>query len=199
MKKPLSKHFIDTIVKGKKFDFNAFKTKEEFENYQKELEEFKKNNDYCMLLPVKLHIQLIPKICWGNNVRTSVKKSDWDKIRKDVYERESYECRICREDGKSLHAHEVWEWDEENLVQKLEDIIGICEACHNTIHYGRAQMIGKHKNAKEHFIKVNQCDEFDWYDEVDKAKMDFHRRSLIDDWKLDLSYIEEQGYEIKGK
>ncbi|MFJ7680356.1 hypothetical protein ACIQXQ_20215 [Peribacillus sp. NPDC097198] len=39
--KQLSEHFINFVIKKKKFDFNAFKTQEEVDAYQIELEEFR--------------------------------------------------------------------------------------------------------------------------------------------------------------
>ncbi|PAV30265.1 hypothetical protein CIL05_07290 [Virgibacillus profundi] len=38
--KPMSEYFIKYILNGEKFDFNDFRTKEEFNNYEKELNEF---------------------------------------------------------------------------------------------------------------------------------------------------------------
>jgi hypothetical protein len=41
----LSEHFINFAIKGKKLDFNVFKTREEFDQYKEELEDFLKNPD----------------------------------------------------------------------------------------------------------------------------------------------------------
>ena len=38
--KPFSEHFINFQIKRQKFDFNAFKTQKEFDDYVKELEDF---------------------------------------------------------------------------------------------------------------------------------------------------------------
>lgn len=43
--KPFSEHFINFILKQKKFDFNAFKTKEEFDDFKKEKDEFFRKYD----------------------------------------------------------------------------------------------------------------------------------------------------------
>jgi DNA-directed RNA polymerase subunit RPC12/RpoP len=149
-----------------------------------------------MLSQMDIHIELIPERAWGKNVRSKVKKSDWDKIRKAVYAKENMECHICREKCKSLDAHEVWEFDEINHIQKLVEIIGICKACHNTIHYGRACKLGTHNEARDNFLKVNECDLLDWELEIQQAQIDALRRRNIPDWKLDISLIEAQGYEI---
>lgn len=77
----------------------------------------------------------------------------------------------------------VWDWDEENHIQRLVDINGICEACHNTIHYGRAQKIGRAKEAMEQFMKVNLCvGLFEFNMVLMDAQTDFFRRSEIKDW-----------------
>jgi hypothetical protein len=146
---------------------------------------------------MKLEVELIPKTTWNINLRSKLKKSDWDKIRKSIYEKEKMCCHICGTQCKSLDAHEVWEFDEKNHVQRLIEIIGICKACHNTIHYGRAQQIGYGKEAITQYLKVNNCDMMDFQNELFIAQEDFYRRSKIDDWKLDLTLIENQGFTIK--
>ncbi len=146
---------------------------------------------------MKLQIELIPKTCWGSNVRTKVKKSDWDKIRKAVYEKEGMHCHICGESCTSLDAHEIWEFDEKNSIQRLVDIIGICKSCHNTIHFGRAQKIGCQKEAIAQFLKVNDCDMVDLRNELLKVEEVYMRRSKIKDWKLDLTLITNKGFSIK--
>jgi hypothetical protein len=40
-----SEHFINYIIHGKNFDFNDFRTREEFDNYKKELNEFSNMNE----------------------------------------------------------------------------------------------------------------------------------------------------------
>lgn len=44
-KHQLSEHFINFVIKGEEMDFNVFKTREEFDLYKKELEEFLKKPD----------------------------------------------------------------------------------------------------------------------------------------------------------
>lgn len=146
---------------------------------------------------MKLNIEMIPKNCWGKNLRSKLKpQNSWDKIRKEVYAKEKMCCHICGEKKDILEAHEVWEFDEINHIQKLVDIIGICKSCHNTIHFGLAQLRGLQKEAIEQFIKVNECSMLDFKGELMIASINFERRSKITDWKLDLSLIEKQGYVV---
>lgn len=143
---------------------------------------------------MKLNIELIPKTAWGENLRKSLKQSEWDKIRKAVYAKQDLHCYICDVQCTSLDAHELWEFNEETHVQRLVDIIGVCKACHNTIHFGRAQKVGYEKEAVEQFLKVNDCSMFEFKEEVLKAKIDYQRRSKIPKWTLDLSFVESQGF-----
>jgi hypothetical protein len=145
---------------------------------------------------MKLRIEVLPKTCWNSNLRTKLKKSDWDKIRKNVYAKEEMRCHICEIQCDTLDAHEVWEFDEINHIQRLVEIIGVCKLCHNVIHYGRAQKVGYEKEAREQFVKVNECEIIDLQEELLKVQSDYNRRSKIDDWKLDLTLIEEQGYVV---
>ncbi|MBU3146735.1 hypothetical protein [Clostridium sp. CF012] len=143
-----------------------------------------------------LNIQLVPLSRFGINLRTKLKKSDWDKIRKSVYAKEEMCCHICLEPCKSLDAHEVWNFNKKTQIQKLIGIIGICKACHNTIHYGRSQMIGYEQEAKEQFLKVNNCEMIDLKIELLRIRADYFELCKIKDWKLDLAFIEAQGYVV---
>ena len=150
---------------------------------------------------MKLNIQLVPTTCYGSNLRSRLRPCEWNKIRKAVYAKEEIDgkkyCHICGDLCKSLDAHEIWEYDEENHVQKLVDIIGICKPCHNTIHYGRARVTGYEKEAIEQYIKVNKCKKKDLKVELAQAEKNHTRQSKIEDWKLDVTLIEKQGYFLK--
>jgi hypothetical protein len=145
---------------------------------------------------MKLRIEVLPKTCWNSNLRTKLKKGDWDKIRKNVYAKEGMRCHICEIQCDSIDAHEVWEFDEIKHIQRLTEIIGVCKLCHNVIHYGRAQKVGYEKEAREQFIKVNACEIIDLQEALLQVQSDYNRRSKIDDWKLDLTLIEEQCYVV---
>jgi len=153
-------------------------------------------------MKLKLQIEPIPISSHGSNVRTKVKKSDWDIIRKAVYAKEEMYCHICKElcPHGYMDAHEVWKFNRRTHVQKLMDIIGVCKACHGVIHFGRAQKLGYEKEAMRQWWKVNG-------DQLLGVRMEFNNALLeaqnkhfdlnkIKDWKLDLSFIEEQGFVV---
>jgi len=136
----------------------------------------------------KLNFELIPDSCWFSNLRSALPKEVWDKIRKKAYAKAGGKCSICGKNAK-LEAHESWEYDEKNNVQKLKRIIAVCHDCHSVIHIGRTQLKGDIIRAENHFIKVNKCTYADYIRALGKANEDHIRRNKISEWKLDLSYL----------
>ena len=106
---------------------------------------------------MKLNFELVPDSCWYSNLRTHLKKAQWDKLRKSAYEKAEGRCYICKAKAYRLEAHERWSYDDIKKVQKLEDIIAVCHLCHSVIHIGRTQLVGDEDKAIKHFMKVNNC------------------------------------------
>ena len=70
----------------------------------------------------RLNFQLVPDGCWYTNLRSALPKEVWDKLRRAAYARAGGRCMICGAGGR-LEAHEVWSYDDEKHIQKLEDIV----------------------------------------------------------------------------
>ena len=104
---------------------------------------------------MKLNFELVPDSCWYSNLRSILSPAQWDVVRKEAYSRSGGECMICGRRAVRLEAHEQWEYDEKNSIQKLKDVIAVCRDCHEVIHIGRTQLKGDEKKASEHFMKVN--------------------------------------------
>ena len=139
----------------------------------------------------KLKFELVPDGCWYSNLRSILKPKAWDILRKDAYMRAGGKCMICGRKATRLEAHERWSYDEENKVQKLEEIIAVCHTCHSVIHIGRTQLLGDEEKAIAHFCKVNKCSYADYIRELGKANQDHTRRNRVDEWGLDLSLLNE--------
>ncbi len=137
-----------------------------------------------------LDFELVPDGCWYSNLRTLLKKSQWDILRKNAYERAEGKCMICSAKPKRLEAHERWSYNEKTCVQKLEDIIAVCHLCHSVIHIGRTQLMGEEDKAIKHFTKVNKCSYADYRKALGQANIIHQRRNKIE-WQLDLSKLEE--------
>lgn len=137
----------------------------------------------------KLNFEMVPDGCWYSNLRSLISPRQWDALRKKAYARADGRCMICGAPSKRLEAHERWEYDEENAVQRLKDIIAVCPACHAAIHIGRTQLKGDARAAEEHFMKVNGCTYAQMRAAMGAANADHIRRNKISEWKLDISRL----------
>ena len=154
---------------------------------------------------MKLEIEMIPGTSFGNNLRKMMKKSQWDKIRKMVYEKCNNCCAICGAkkgvDCDILNAHEVWEFNDDTKTQKLANIIAVCNNCHNCIHYGRTTRVAIEEinfgliiKTIKHYIKVNNCSLIHFLADKNYATHIWQKRSSHK-WKLDISYLKDIGFE----
>ena len=98
---------------------------------------------------------------------------------------------LCGAQTRRLEAHERWEYDEENAVQRLVDVIAVCRSCHEVIHIGRTSLLGGEERAAEHFMKVNGCSYAEYRRALGEANTAHRRRNLVPEWKLDLSYLKK--------
>ena len=144
----------------------------------------------------KLNFELVPDGCWFSNLRNNLPKKVWDVVRKDAYQRANGKCMICNRKVSRLEAHERWSYDEENGIQKLEDVIAVCNSCHSVIHIGRTQLVGDIDRAIAHFCKVNECNYAEYIKSLGKANEEHKRRNLVPEWCLDVSFLEKYGIKI---
>jgi hypothetical protein len=112
-------------------------------------------------LVLKLTIELVPESLWGRGLRKLIARSKWDALRQQVMERFRSRCAVCGAEAR--HAHEVWEYDDANHVQRLREIIPICDLCHQVKHLGRTRKLAGRmqmvqSRAEYHFLEVNRCD-----------------------------------------
>lgn len=139
---------------------------------------------------LKLNFEIMPSGAFNNNLRTVMSKKAWDFIRKDAYFRANGKCSICGKPSKRLEAHEKWFFDKEKRLQKLEDVLGICHACHSVIHIARTQVLGFEDEAIKHFRKVNGCDYQGYITALSEATQKSVDLSTVDEWALDLTWLE---------
>lgn len=137
---------------------------------------------------LKLNFELVPDSCWYSNLRSALSREAWDIIRKKAYARADGKCMICGAPTKRLEAHEQWEYDDKNGVQRLKNVIAVCRACHEVIHIGRTQLTGGEREAATHFMKVNNCSYADYIKALGEAN-EKHRERSRREWQLDVSRI----------
>jgi len=135
----------------------------------------------------KIAIELIPRSSWGKNVRSAVSAYEWNKIRTKVKNKAKWLCSICQASG-SVHAHEVWSFDLQTKVQKLQDIICICETCHLVKHFGYARISGKEQEATQQLLTLNKWNNLELENHIDSAYDLWRERNNVT-WRLDLSNL----------
>lgn len=134
---------------------------------------------------------MVPDSCWYSNLRSILTPAQWDAVRREAYARAGGRCMICGAEVKRLEAHERWEYDEENAVQKLADVVAVCRACHEVIHIGRTQLTGREEEACAHFMKVNCCSYAEYRKALGEATATHRRRNLVPEWKINLNYLKK--------
>ena len=139
----------------------------------------------------KLNFELVPDACWYANLRSVLTTEQWDVIRKDAYARAKGKCMICGAAGR-LEAHERWSYDDENLVQTLQTVIAVCRSCHEVIHIGRTQLMGRGMEAMEHFIRVNHCSQMEFHDALGAANELHKARNKKDTWTTDITWLKDK-------
>jgi hypothetical protein len=138
-----------------------------------------------------LTIELVPKTCWYSNVRSHVSREEWDRLRHAVYRAAGNACEICGGRGSRwpLECHEVWRYDDELHVQKLERLIGLCPQCHEVKHIGLAGVRGRQGKALAHLARVNGWSQEDARLYLEACFEQWSRRSQHE-WTLDISYLD---------
>lgn len=146
---------------------------------------------------LKLSIELVPATCWFSNVRSVVSKTQWDKIRKQVYAKAKHVCQICGGVGfrHPVECHEIWSYDDQNQIQKLEGMIALCPDCHRVKHFGFARTQGKGKQAFRHLIKVNKLTNQKAEQYLQEVFEIWYQRSQKS-WMLDISHLSQYDINI---
>lgn len=147
----------------------------------------------------RLTIDLLPKGAWNNDLSKTLSKKDWDTLRYKCYQKANHKCQICGYQTDDLDAHEVWEFDIKNKTQTLKDIIAICSRCHGVKHFKNSIRLGYGEQAKEHFIKTNNCSEIDFVNHLLEAKLQYEERNKILRWKIIANLERLGGKDIKIK
>ena len=140
----------------------------------------------------KLTFEMVPEECWYSNLRSILKPKDWDIVRRDAYARANGRCTICGRYTKRLEAHEKWSYDEENALQKLEDVVALCHRCHEVKHISRTQLIGRGMEAMEQFMRVNKCSQMDYHAALGQANEEYLRRNRVVGWVTDISWLKDK-------
>lgn len=143
----------------------------------------------------KLTIELVPQTAWYTNVRSNVSKSEWNRLRKKVYAQAGHRCEICSGKGDKwpVECHEIWEYDDDYHVQRLDRLIALCPACHKVKHMGRTEVVcssDEVKQIREHLANVNGWTYEEAMGYINKCFFIWKLRSQYQ-WKLDIDALKQ--------
>lgn len=146
---------------------------------------------------IKLTIDLIPSSSWFNNVRTVLTSKQWDILKSQVSSQAYYICQICEGVGPKhpVECHEIWIYDDEKMIQKLEDMIALCPNCHSVKHFGHTQTQGRGDHALKHFMKINGLKKKMAEKYIKEAFSQWAERSQKN-WTLDISKLQDYGIDV---
>jgi len=144
-----------------------------------------------------LTVELVPKDQWGANLRSVLPKADWDRLRKAQYKKAGYVCEVCGGKGPRhpVECHEIWYYDDETNIQRLDGLVALCPTCHAVKHLGRTFAIGQGTRALNHLMRVNEWNQTDAEYYVEAVFEQWSQRSQHT-WTLDISWIEQHGVSI---
>jgi len=146
---------------------------------------------------LKLQIELVPSSCWFKNIKSIVEEEVWDGIRKQIYKKANYHCEICGEKGTAypVACHEVWLYDDDNLIQKLGFFQAVCPACHEVKHIGLAGLNGNGEIAFNRFKKINNLKT----EIAKKIVLAIFKETKIrsqQKWKTDINLLKDYGIDL---
>jgi len=142
---------------------------------------------------MKLELELVPKTAWYSNLRKHMSKSEWTKLSRKIRNAKDRTCELCgwkENNGKWTECHEVWSYDDNTYIQKLERFICLCPTCHHVKHWGLSNIIGRDMAALTvHAIDINQISVKEWIEHIKSATDTWNHRSqhnwntIIDGYK----------------
>lgn len=116
-------------------------------------------------------------------------------MRRAVYRRARHRCEVCggRGERHPVECHEVWAYDDEHHVQRLERLVALCPDCHRVKHLGLASVNGHYDKALQHLAGVNGWTLEQALRYVEAAFSLWGRRSAHE-WTTEISLFQSERY-----
>lgn len=143
---------------------------------------------------LKLPLELVPNPQSHKSLHHHLDPDGWDKIRFRVYRRTRNSCEICGGRGSRhpVECHEIWSYDIDTLVQKLERLQALCPKCHRVKHIGIPNARKPFKDCLKRFKQINKLHMPTARNIVEAARRQWIIRS-VHEWTLDISHISKYG------
>lgn len=144
---------------------------------------------------LKLTIELVPSSVWRSSLYQLLPRNVWHKIKQEIYTKEGRKCYICGSTEGRFSAHEFWEYDDRDHIQRLVAIHHLCDLCHKIKHIGfwchtaegrdKLEKGGlSREDLMEHFGRTNNCTRQEFLEQEKKA-FDMWRERSTHEWKQD--------------
>jgi len=114
----------------------------------------KRGTTETVLLP-----ELVPAPLWGKSLSRG-HNSAFRHMRLDLYEEQQHKCAVCGvliEESRDALCHEVWDYDDKRLVQRLKGFQILCRNCSSIKHLGQlSAQVQKGLVSEEDFERIVQ-------------------------------------------
>lgn len=139
---------------------------------------------------MRLTVELVPATCWYSNVRSNVFPTTWDRLQAEIFKASGHRCGICSGRGNNhpVELHEIWQYDDHRLVQKLTGLEALCPKCHQVKHLGLAIQEGQSEQVLTWLMHVNKLTAQQALAYIQNTTKIHQIRSQFD-WKLDLQAL----------
>jgi len=84
-----------------------------------------------------------------------LKSEYWEQVRNIVLKRDGYKCTKCK-NKKPLHVHHLTYVHHGEELLYLEDLITLCENCHNEVHKKKNRSVKLKKDKRFKIVKTTQ-------------------------------------------
>src|SRR5580704_19112448 len=126
---------------------------------------------------LKLVPHLVPKPLWGKSAANLLKRSVWERIRRDALELAGQACQVCSDGSALIICHELWDYDDERGIAALEGLRIQCRNCDRAVHMGRTF---KHAGREGYLAAIAQLRRVNG---IGVSEAELLYRSAMDTWK----------------
>ena len=150
--------------------------------------------------PGLLTVELVPEHCEAR--LPELRRQDCEQLRKTLLAESEFHCQGCGALASRKHMHhcqEIWHYDDDELVQRLERIVVMCSACRGVknIDAWDLHRLDLDSGHLAHLAKVRGWDEDTLRSHLEEALTRWNERSG-QRWRLDLTALRTYGIALPG-
>ena len=141
---------------------------------------------------IPLFVDLIPKSAWFSNLRSELSSLEWEAVKKKTFALAGHHCEACAGQGSKwpVECHERFTYNDETKTQTLTRTVALCPSCHESTHFGLANVRGRAQQAMKNLMRVTGMNESQTDSHIEAAFDDFQRRNRLT-WTLDAKWLIE--------